>query len=123
MAVRGGKKSTSFKPGNRANPGGRLKAIISLVELARAQTEASIKTLVEIRDSTQAPTAARVGAANALLDRGWGKPAQAIAQTIEQKRNVREWTTGELIAYLNETRDSDAAAEEASGDADPDSVH
>src|SRR6185437_13323277 len=104
MAVRGGKRSTSFKPGNRANPGGRPKAIISLVELARAQTEASIKTLVEIRDSTQAPAAARVGAANALLDRGWGKPAQTVTQTIEQKRSVREWTTDELIAYLNESR-------------------
>ena len=90
MAVRGGKRSTSFKPGNRANPGGRPKAIISLVELARAQTEASIKTLVEIRDSTQAPAAARVGAANALLDRGWGKPAQTVTQTIEQQRSVRE---------------------------------
>jgi hypothetical protein len=71
-------------------------------------------------DSTQAPAAARVGAANALLDRGWGKPAQTIAQTIEQKRNV---TTDELIAFLNETREGDGAVEEAAGDGESDSVH
>jgi hypothetical protein len=123
MAGRGGRRSASFKPGNRANPGGRPKAIISLVELARAQTEESIKTLVAVRDDTTAPAAARVGASNALLDRGWGKPAQAVTQTIEQRRNIREWTTEQLIAYLNERRDSDGAAEEASGDPEPDSVH
>jgi hypothetical protein len=122
MAGRGGRRSTSLKPGNRANPGGGPKAIISLVELARAQTEASIKTLVEIRDSTQAPAAARVGAANALLDRGWGKPAQTVTQTIEQQRSVREWTTDELIAYLNESR-GDGATEATASDDGSDSVH
>jgi hypothetical protein len=64
-----------------------------------------------------------VAPANALLDRGWGKPAQTVTQTIEQRRNVREWSTDELIAYLNETRDSDGAVEEASGHGEPDSVH
>src|SRR5262245_17942174 len=59
MAGRGGKRSTSFKPGNRANPGGRPKAIISLVELARTQTEESIRTLVQVRDDANAPAAAR----------------------------------------------------------------
>ena len=101
MAGRGGKRSTSFKPGNNANPSGRPKAIVHLVELARAQTEDSIKTLVEVRDNAEAPAAARVGAANALLDRGWGKASQTITQNINDKRSALDWTTSELIAFLN----------------------
>jgi hypothetical protein len=31
---------------------------------------------------TKAPSAARVAAANALLDRGYGKPTQPISQTL-----------------------------------------
>ena len=46
------------------------------------------------------PAAARVGASNALLDRGWGKPAQTVTQTIEQKRNARELTDDELLEII-----------------------
>jgi hypothetical protein len=104
MAGKGGKRSTSFKPGNNANPGGRPKAIIQLVELARAETEQSIKTLIDVRDNTEAPPAARVGAANAILDRGWGKPAQTITQNINEKRSALDWTTDELVTYISERR-------------------
>jgi hypothetical protein len=38
-------------------------------------------TLVDIAKQTKAAPAARVAAASALLDRGWGKPAQAIEAT------------------------------------------
>ena len=38
----------------------------------------AIRTLAGIMKQTKAPAAARVAAANALLDRGWGKAAQAI---------------------------------------------
>ena len=33
-------------------------------------------------DDQKAPPAARVAAANALLDRGYGKPTQPISQTL-----------------------------------------
>ena len=92
---------TQWKKGQSGNPSGRPKAIVSVVELARAQTEDSIKTLVEVRDNVQAPAASRVGAANALLDRGWGKPAQTITQNINERRSALDWTTDELIAFLN----------------------
>lgn len=47
--------------------------------LARAHTEAAINCLAGIMNQEQAPHAARVSAATALLDRGWGKPTQPIA--------------------------------------------
>lgn len=47
--------------------------------LARVHTESAIKVLVGVATSEEAPPAARVAAANSLLDRGWGKPAQPIS--------------------------------------------
>lgn len=47
--------------------------------LARAHTESAIKVLSGIMNETTAPHAARVSAASALMDRGWGKPTQPIA--------------------------------------------
>jgi hypothetical protein len=44
--------------------------------LARAHTETAINVLVGIMNQPEAPQAARVSAANSILDRGWGKPAQ-----------------------------------------------
>ena len=47
--------------------------------LARAHTASAIKVLVGIMLQAKAPPAARVSAANALLDRGWGRPALSMA--------------------------------------------
>ena len=49
--------------------------------LARSYTKAAINTLVGIMRQPKAPPAARVMAANALLDRGWGKPKQTWVAT------------------------------------------
>ena len=49
-----------------------------LSELARAQTEGCIQTLVKIRDSGKASAAARIAAARELLDRGYGRAPQGI---------------------------------------------
>lgn len=55
------------------------KATADIRSLARAHTETAIKTLAAIMTKADAPDAARVSAANALLDRGWGKPTQPIS--------------------------------------------
>ncbi len=44
--------------------------------LARSHTETALTTLAGIMMQPRAPAAARVSAATALLDRGWGKPPQ-----------------------------------------------
>lgn len=54
------------------------KAPTEIRSLARSHTESALNCLVGIVNQGDAPPAARVSAAQALLDRGWGKPAQAI---------------------------------------------
>jgi hypothetical protein len=54
------------------------KATASVRALAQEYTEAAVLALAEIMENRDAPSAARVSAASALLDRGHGKPPQAI---------------------------------------------
>ena len=65
-----------------------------------------------------------MGAANALLDRGWGKASQTVTQNINEKRSALDWTTDELVAFLNDRRaDREGTAETSEGEDGPDSVH
>jgi hypothetical protein len=54
------------------------KTITEIRSIARSYTRTAIKTLVGIMRSENATHAARVSAANAILDRGWGKPPQSL---------------------------------------------
>ena len=67
-----------FQKGRSGNPGGRPKVVAEVKELARKHTGKAIETLVSIMANPKAAPAARVSAANALLDRGYGKPPQHI---------------------------------------------
>jgi hypothetical protein len=49
-----------------------------LRSLCRSHTETAVNTLVSIMRQVKCPPAARSMAATALLDRGWGRPSQAI---------------------------------------------
>lgn len=64
------------------------KASADLRSLARSQTETCIRVLTGIMRSKSSPKPARVMAANSLLDRGWGKPAQTIVGDSEQPLQV-----------------------------------
>jgi hypothetical protein len=63
------------------------KAPADLRSLARSHTETCVRTLAMIVRHKKAPMAARVAAASALLDRGWGKPAQP--HTGEDGQDIR----------------------------------
>jgi hypothetical protein len=67
-----------FVKGQSGNPGGRPKIIGHVRELARKHTKGALNTLVTIAEDVTAPQSARVSAATALLDRGWGKPSQPL---------------------------------------------
>ena len=66
-------KSGQFAPGSSGNPGGRPKDEARVAELARSYTSEAIDTLVELMRCGK-DDRVRGTAAQALLDRGWGKP-------------------------------------------------
>lgn len=67
--------------------------------LARLHTEKAVNTLVSMLDSDQ-PSAA-VAAANALLDRGWGKPKQVVEGTFEHEHTVSVGESDSLTPKLD----------------------
>jgi uncharacterized protein DUF5681 len=82
MAGKGGRRSTSWEPGRSGNPRGRPKVVAEVRDLARHHTSAAIGVLTAIMNDPKVAAAARVTAATAILDRGWGKPQQPIDADI-----------------------------------------
>jgi len=60
------------------------KAPIDIRSLARAHTTRAVQVLAGIMDQPDCPPAARVSAATALMDRGWGKPHQTSETTVRR---------------------------------------
>ena len=54
------------------------KNLVEIRSLARSHTRTALRVLVGIMRSEDATPAARVSAANAILDRGWGKATQPL---------------------------------------------
>src|SRR5437879_10959289 len=54
------------------------KTLTEIRSLARSHTRTALNVLVGIMRSEDATAAARVSAANAILDRGWGKATQPV---------------------------------------------
>ena len=54
------------------------KAVTEIRSLARSHTRTALNVLVGVMRAKDATAAARVTAANAILDRGWGKVPQAV---------------------------------------------
>jgi hypothetical protein len=57
------------------------KAVTEIRSLARSYTRSALRVLVGVMGCKDATPAARVAAANAILDRGWGRPTQALEGT------------------------------------------
>lgn len=67
-----------FRPGRSGNPGGRPREVVHVRDLARQRTREAIETLTAVMRQGKTE-AARVRAAEALLNRAWGQPTQAVA--------------------------------------------
>lgn len=74
---KGGRKPGTPKTGGRVK-GVPNKATASIRDAAREYTAEALLTLAEVMRDAEAPPPARVSAANALLDRGYGKPSTVI---------------------------------------------
>jgi len=78
MNPKGPPPGVRFQKGKSGNPGGRSKEDFRIRDLARERCPEALDVLREIYRDQKAPKAARVSAAVAMLDRGLGKPVQAI---------------------------------------------
>ena len=114
---KGGLRTTSFKPGVSGNPNGRpkrpetieaRKVVADVKSAARELTPVAMDTLEKAMTDQKAPWAAKITAAIAVLDRGWGKPRRRYAANVsfldqmsdeEQKRI--------MLAALEAIRDAE----------------
>lgn len=84
-----------FKPGQSGNPSGGSKRL-DVRALAREHTRDALATLFRVMRDPRASSIARVRAADAVLDRAWGKAVQptAFVDTEGQDRAL----AGEMTA-------------------------
>ena len=66
-----------FKPGVSGNPGGRPAGLREVTELARSYSVGAIEALADIAQNGKSEMA-RIAAACALLDRGYGRPTVTL---------------------------------------------
>jgi hypothetical protein len=86
-----------IKPGQVLNPSGRPKTPAAVREAALALTPAAIRVLGEIMQDKKAPPATRVTAADKILDRALGRPAQTV-DVHTTKHDALAYSIAELVA-------------------------
>jgi hypothetical protein len=74
-----------FEKGRSGNPGGRPRGHVEIRDLARRHTAVALEALVDVATNGKNENA-RAAAANALLDRAWGRPVTST--TAENERPV-----------------------------------
>ena len=72
-----------WKPGQSGNPSGRPKIPEEVKEILRAATPKAAQVLLEILHNPEEPSKLRAEVADKILDRVYGKAAQAIDVTTD----------------------------------------
>jgi hypothetical protein len=70
----------------------------NLKALCKLETLDCLRTLKRVRDNQKAPALAQVRAAEAILDRGWGRPTQYVE--VAEHRDVEGMTDAELLEII-----------------------
>jgi len=87
----------AFKKGASGNPGGRPKVEGEIREIAQLNGPAAIRRLVQLMNDRDKRVA--LAACNAILDRGYGRPQQAIQ--VKDDYDMKE----RFLATLLEARE------------------
>jgi Family of unknown function (DUF5681) len=66
-----------FKKGKSGNPGGRPRQLASVMHEARRHTLEALQVQLQLMQSAESESV-RLNAAEAILNRGWGRPIQAL---------------------------------------------
>ena len=74
----------TVREGSVRKPGGRPKVVTEIRQLARERGPKAIAARVKVMTKGKSE-AARVAAANALLDRGWGRPKQSDESEVTHR--------------------------------------
>jgi hypothetical protein len=81
-----------FVKGKSGNPAGRREKDFDLVQLCKSYAPDAIRRLAEIARNPRTPPATVVSAINSILDRGFGRPAQAVTNAEGGPLTLRiEW--------------------------------
>jgi hypothetical protein len=91
--VKGDRGNPKGRPPKAANlPPSERKTTRELIhevrQMARAEGPESVRFMVKVRDDAKAPLAVRLVAANGLLDRGFGRPAQQVAVDVHSEHTI-----------------------------------
>lgn len=110
----------------RARPAARPTGGNGIAELARTQAEAAIRTLSSIMRSRKGTPASRIAAANALLARGFGRPAPGSG--APEAKGAADLSDEDLLRIIEEhggateaargARDSDRPSPDGTRDDD-----
>jgi hypothetical protein len=98
MPQRGGKRPGAGRPKGSKDKATREQGA-TLGEMARTHTELALKVLADVALKGESE-AARVSAANAILDRGYGRPSQAIEHSGQIATIPMDSLTDEQLAVL-----------------------
>jgi hypothetical protein len=82
------------------------KSLTEIRSLARSHTRTALNVLVSVMRSKDATAAAKVSAANAILDRGWGNGLQLrLMRALESRARHNGWS-----AVVSDTTENLASA-------------
>jgi len=76
----------------------RVRVMKEVKSLCRENSEAAIAALIDVMNSKTAPPAARVTAANSILDRAFGRPTAVVEAKISTYDSMSEQELIEFIA-------------------------
>jgi hypothetical protein len=109
----------TFVKGKSGNPGGRPKVQSEVRELARSYGRKAILKLASIMENVEAPIREQREAAEALLDRGYGRVVSATDMSLLINNAGRNDDGGEVVIEVKFGKDRQLEDEAAMREINP----